>query len=103
MSQLILTNCVRMVNLIAEDEKGHLGEFLHREKSVELGFGFGQTFVVFGIDEENNAGHFGEIILPETSSWLHVSFPLTSVRKVASSQIAGTSTHLVDDLPSRML
>jgi hypothetical protein len=58
-----------VVNLVTQNHEWHLREFLHAQKSVELGFRFDETFMIFGVDEENNAGDFREIILPETSGW----------------------------------
>ena len=55
MSQLILTDRVRMVDLVTQYEERCLAEIFHGEQGVEFGFGFGETFVVFGVDEEDYA------------------------------------------------
>lgn len=67
MSQFVLADGVGVVDLVAENEEGDLGELLHGEESVELGLGLGETLVVLGVNEENDTAHFGEIVLPETS------------------------------------
>lgn len=69
MPQLVLADRIRMVDFVAQDQKGHFREILHAEEGVELGFGFGEAFVVFGVDEEDDAGHFGEVVFPETAGW----------------------------------
>lgn len=66
-SQLILRHGVGVIDLVTEDEEGGLCEVFHGEEGVEFGFGFGETFVVFGVDEENDAGHFGKVITPQTA------------------------------------
>lgn len=51
-----------MVNLVAEDDEGSVGELFHGEEGVELGFGFGEALVVFCVDEEDDAGYFGDCV-----------------------------------------
>lgn len=67
MPQLLLTDRIRMIDLVAQDQKGHLGQILHAQQRVELGFRFGEAFMVFGVDEEDDAGYFGEIVFPEAT------------------------------------
>lgn len=62
-----------MVDLVAEDQKGSLGEVLHGEKCVEFGFGFGEAFMILCIDEEDNTGDFGEVVAPETAGLEFIS------------------------------
>lgn len=50
MPQFILTDRARVVNLVSENEEGHLREFLHGEEGVELGFGFDESLVVLRVD-----------------------------------------------------
>jgi hypothetical protein len=69
MSQLILTNCVWVIDLVTENNKWDLGELLHRKKGIEFGFRFWQTFVVLCVDKEDDSGDFWEVILPETTGW----------------------------------
>ena len=69
MPQLLLTDRIRMVDFIAQDQKGDFGEVFHREEGVELSFGFGKTFQVFGVDEEDNSADFRKIVPPETAGW----------------------------------
>jgi hypothetical protein len=68
-AKLIFTHGVGVINLVSEDKERNLGEVLHGEKSVKLGLGFGEAFVVFGIDEEDDTADFGEIILPEATGY----------------------------------
>lgn len=70
MTQLILTNSIRMINLVSENEEGDLGELLHCEQGVKLGFGFGEAFVVFGVDEEDDTAYFGEVVFPQAAGYL---------------------------------
>jgi len=70
MSQFILANGVWVIDLVSEDQEWNFGEVFHGEKGVELGFGFRETFMVFGVDQENYAGDFGEVIFPQTAGLL---------------------------------
>ncbi|KAJ6260984.1 hypothetical protein Dda_3649 [Drechslerella dactyloides] len=65
--QLVLADGLVVVNLVAEDEEGHLGQLLHGQEGVELGFGFGHALEVLGVDEEDDAGDLGEVVLPEAA------------------------------------
>lgn len=67
MPQLLLAHSVRVIDLVAEDEKGNFGEVFHGEEGVELGFGFGEAFVVFGVDEEDDPADFGEVVAPQAA------------------------------------
>lgn len=49
-----------MVDLVAQNDKGGIGELFHGEEGVELGFGFDEALVVLCVDEENYAGDFGD-------------------------------------------
>jgi hypothetical protein len=69
MSQLILTDRIRVVNLVTQYHERDLAQLLHAQQSVELGFRFGETLVVLGVNEEYDAGNFWEIVLPETACW----------------------------------
>lgn len=55
-----------MIDLVPQYEKRDFGELFHGKEGVEFGFRLGETLEVFGVDEENYAGDFGEIVLPET-------------------------------------
>lgn len=68
-AQLVLGDGVGVVDLVAEDDKGHLGELLHGQERVELGLGLGEALVVLSVDEEDDAVDFGEVVLPETARW----------------------------------
>jgi hypothetical protein len=66
-AQLLLRDGVGVVDLVAEDDKGHLGQLLHGQEGVELGLGLGESLVVLGINEEHDAIDLGEVVLPETA------------------------------------
>lgn len=66
-TQLVLAHSIGMVDLVSEDEEGHLSEILHGEEGVQLGLGFLETLVVLGVDEEDDSADFGEVVLPETA------------------------------------
>lgn len=69
MPQLLFAHRVRMIDLVAQDQEGDFGEVFHAEEGVQLGFGFGEALVVFGVDEEDDAADFGEVVAPETAGW----------------------------------
>ena len=69
MSHLILRDSIRMVDLVAENDKGNLGELFHREKGVELSLGLLESLVVLGVDKEDNAVDLGEVVAPDTSCY----------------------------------
>jgi hypothetical protein len=70
MPQIILTHCIRMINLIPENQKGHFGQLLHAQKRIKLGLAFWQALVVLGVDEEDDAADFWKIVFPETARLL---------------------------------
>lgn len=67
MAQLILADGIGVIDLVSENEEGNLGELLHGEESVELGLRFGEALVILGINQEDDAAHFGEVVFPETA------------------------------------
>lgn len=56
-----------MVDLVTEDDERSAGELLHGEERIELRLGFGETLVVLGVDEEDDAADFGEVVAPEAA------------------------------------
>lgn len=70
MAQLILANSIRVVDLVSEDQERNLSQLLHGKESVELGLGLGETLVVLGVNEEDDTANFGEVVLPQTTSYL---------------------------------
>ena len=66
-AELVLGHGIRVVDLVAEDDERHLGELLHRQERVELGLGLGEPLVVLGVDEEDDAVDFGEVVFPEAA------------------------------------
>ena len=62
MPQHILTDGIWMVDLVSEDQERHFLELFQTEEFVEGVFGFLQPFVVFGVDEIDYPGDFGEVL-----------------------------------------
>jgi hypothetical protein len=67
-SHLILGDGIGVINLVAENHERHLGKLFHREKSIELGLGLGESLVVLGVDKEDDTVDLGEVISPDTAS-----------------------------------
>lgn len=67
MTQFILTHSIRVIDFVSENKERNLGEFFHCKERVKLGFGLGEAFVVFGVDEEDDAAYFGEVVFPEAA------------------------------------
>lgn len=78
MAQLLLGDGVGVVNLVAQDDKGHLLELLHRQEGVELGLGLGEALVVLGVNQEDYAVNLGEVVLPKTAGYNSVEMLVTS-------------------------
>ena len=53
-----------MVDLVAKDDEGCILKLFHGEKCVELGLGFLKTLVVLGVDKEDDAADFREVVAP---------------------------------------
>jgi len=68
--QLFLGDGHVVVDLVTKDEEGDLVKVLHGQKGVEFGFGLGHALVVLRVDEEDDAGDFGEVVLPQPASLL---------------------------------
>jgi hypothetical protein len=68
--KLILADSVRVVNLVAQHEEGSLAQVLHAEQRIELGLALGEALGVFGVDEEDDAADFGEVVLPQAAGLL---------------------------------
>jgi hypothetical protein len=67
-SQLVLRDSLGVIDLVAQDDEGNLGELLHREEGVELGLGLGESLVVLRIDKEDDTVDLREVIPPDTAS-----------------------------------
>jgi hypothetical protein len=67
-SQLLFTDSTRGINLVPKDEERNLGQFLDRQKSIELSFRLREALEIRTVDQENNPMNFGEVVTPETSS-----------------------------------
>lgn len=68
-SHLILGHGIGVVDLVAENDEGNLGELLHREEGVELGLGLSESLVVLGVDEEDDTVDLGEVVSPDTTGY----------------------------------
>jgi hypothetical protein len=66
-TEFILGDGVGVIDLVTENEEGNLGQVLHGEQGVQLGLGLGEAFVVLGIDQEDDAVDFGEVVLPQAA------------------------------------
>lgn len=81
MPQLILTNGIWMIDLIAQNDKRDLSKLFHTEEGIKFDLGLDETFVVFGVNEEDNAGDFWEVILPKTTSFSWIRLALASKKR----------------------
>lgn len=70
MSQLLLANGLRMVDLVSQDQEGNLGKLLHAQQCIQLGLALQQSLPVLRIDQEHDAGDFGEVVLPQPTRLL---------------------------------
>lgn len=68
MSHLVLGDGIGVVDLVAEDNKGNLGQLFHGEEGVEFGLGLAESLVVLGVDKEDDTVDLGEVVAPDTSS-----------------------------------
>lgn len=68
-TELLLADGARCVNLVAKDEEGHLGQLLDRQKRVKLRLRLGEALVVSGVDKEDDAVNLGEVVTPEAASY----------------------------------
>lgn len=73
-TELVLTDSVGVIDLVAENEERDLGEILHGEESVELSLGLGEPLVVLGVDQENDSAHFGEVVLPQAARYRRMKY-----------------------------
>jgi hypothetical protein len=95
---LVLRHSLRVIDLVAENDKRGILELVHCEKGVELGFGFIQTLVVFCVDEENNTGYLRDY----RTNLLLVGIA-QGCRKTGTYSNHATVAELVRDLPDQML
>lgn len=68
-SESVLRNGAGVVDLVAENDKGDLGELLHGQEGVELGLGLGEAVLVLGVDQEDDTVDLGEVVSPDTTSY----------------------------------
>lgn len=67
MTKLLLGYSTWGVNLVAENEEGHLCKLLNGKQSVELGLALGEAFKIGRINKVDNAIYFGEVVSPEAA------------------------------------
>lgn len=67
MTQLLLTDRTRSIDLVTQDQKRNVRQRFDREQGVELGFGFRESLDVGRIDEEDDAVDFGEVVAPQAA------------------------------------
>lgn len=84
MPQLILTNGIRMINLIPQDQKRRLAQILHAQQRVELDLALLEALRVLGVDEEDDAADLGEVVLPQAA------------RLLVPAQVEGGELHAAD-------
>lgn len=58
------------VNLIPQDQEGCLCQVLHAQQRIKLSLRLRKPLGVLGVNEEHDAGHFGEIVFPQPSGLL---------------------------------
>lgn len=70
MSQLLLTHSVRVIDLVTQDQERGLLQLLHTQQGVQLGLALDESLRVLGVDQEHDAGDFGEVVLPQATGLL---------------------------------
>ena len=65
------SECQRTIDLVAQNQERRLGQILHGEQRVELVLGLLEAVRVFGVDKEDDAGYFGEVLVEGGSDWKH--------------------------------
>lgn len=56
-----------MVNLVAEDYEGDVGEGIPVQEEIEFVLGLRESLGVDGVDQEDNTVDLGEVISPDTA------------------------------------
>ena len=62
--QLFLGSSRSDVDLVAQHQNRHVGQFFRGKEGVQLGSGLGESFPVGGVDHEDDAVHAGRKVLP---------------------------------------
>jgi hypothetical protein len=70
MPQLVLADGIRMIDLVAQNQKGCLVEILHTQQRIQFCLALCEPLGVFRVYQEDDAGDFGEVIAPESSGLL---------------------------------
>jgi hypothetical protein len=68
-SELVLGNGLGVVDLVAQDDKRHLGKLLHGEESVELGLGLREALVILCVNEEDYTVNLREVVSPDAAGY----------------------------------
>ena len=53
-----------MIDLVTKHQERCIGQRLHSQERIELSLGLSETLVVLGVDEEDDAADFGEVVAP---------------------------------------
>ena len=67
MPQLILADRIRMIDLVAQNQKRRLVEILHTQQRIQFCLALCEPLGVLRIYQEDDAGDFGEVIAPEAA------------------------------------
>lgn len=67
MAEGVFGLCVGVVNLVAEDNKGDVGEGIPVQEEIEFVLGLRESLGVDGVDQEDDTVDFGEVISPDTA------------------------------------
>ncbi|GMS97351.1 hypothetical protein PENTCL1PPCAC_19526, partial [Pristionchus entomophagus] len=65
--ELVLAHRARLVDLVAEYDDGSGGHHLIPEQTLQLGLRLHQSLVVGGVDQEDDAVHGREVVLPHAT------------------------------------
>ena len=69
MPELVFAHSTRRVDLVTEDQEGHLRELLDGEEGVELRLGLGEPFKVGTVNKEDDTIDLGEVVPPEAARY----------------------------------
>lgn len=93
MSELLLADSAGCVNLVAEDEEGHLGELLDGKECVQLSLRLGEPLEVRTVDQEDDTVYLREVVAPKPTCWC-------AALSVGLGRKEGRRAHLVDVRPN---
>ena len=70
MPQLVFAHGIRMIDLVAQNQKRRLVEILHTQQRIQFCLALCESLGVFRIHQEDDSGDFGEVVTPEPSGLL---------------------------------